>query len=441
MRRSALVVVLGVVLGCGGDDDGGTAHDAAPDEETDGAPDGETDAATGTVVIIRTYVADALTPSLFAAAQDGDGPWQLLDSDDGVYMFDAPSGRYGFVHFCGDDDNPSLSFFYSTVAEHARMNRGCTGGISNTGSIQPSITGFGADTQATITIADSTFIMNGMSPDPTIIGLATGSFDAFAAVQSTGDDIDELMIVRDIEVTQGSTTGTSINLGNAIAATTYSLIDVVGNEPGESASGSFGFMTANGTEGAVARGSMPTTYAALPTSEVMPNELYTINIQTTDLTEGTTRQVRRFQHTPQDVNINLPPFFAATSVTTATTDPVVLARFTIDLRPTGRLYDAKLQQNVPKREILWTATRGWIGEDETTYTWEQPDLTGLVGWQNIWALEDDVEAVHSMSEMTGDTADPIQWLANYPDHTLTRPRATWSGDRITRSTTTGNFTP
>ena len=48
---------------------------------------------------VTTWLGSFQKRPLFAAAQDGDGAWQVLDSPDGVHSFEVTSGRVAFV-FC-----------------------------------------------------------------------------------------------------------------------------------------------------------------------------------------------------------------------------------------------------------------------------------------------------------------------------------------------------
>ena len=388
-----------------------------------------------TPVVLRTYLGDQLAPLPFVAAQAGDGPWTRIESDDGVYQLASAGDRYAVAHMCKSGNQVALHFLYATATEHPEIARGCPG-TGEYGGVAVDVVGLDGDDQGRVSCASETVAVSLESASASFSGLLPGSYDLFLALQSTGVDIDGLVIERGVEVSADSVAGAAIDREAVVAPTSFSLA-VAGALASETVTSQVVFLTTRGTQGEVALGEAPTGYLGLPPDQVADDELYRVQAAARDDAAGGLRVAWRFFHDAQNLTLPLPSPIEVTSVAAAETEPYVRPAVRIDAGE-GAHYHAVIYQGLD-RSVSWNATRGWLGEVGEA-SWEQPDLSHLDGWDNGWALADNVETSFSVSEMTGDV-DPSAMLGRFPESAPFLPSAAGDGSSLTSSTSLGEFTP
>src|SRR5690606_6516302 len=90
----------------------------AADPMVDGAPP-------PVEVEIFTFRYAVLSPLSFVAVQDGDGPWQLLESHTGHYQFLSQTGRYGIATVCESAGLSTVELVFATAAEQSQSFHHC----------------------------------------------------------------------------------------------------------------------------------------------------------------------------------------------------------------------------------------------------------------------------------------------------------------------------
>lgn len=83
---------------------------------------------------------------------------------------------------------------------------------------------------------------------------------------------------------------------------------------------------------------------------------------------------------------------------------------------------------------------GWLAGQPSSFAWEQPDLSGLTGWTDRFALVDDEEVTATVTEFVGDV-DPLLVLPQVPPSREVEYPADLDGKGITLAEATATFVP
>ncbi|HUS63055.1 MAG TPA: hypothetical protein VMZ28_00885 [Kofleriaceae bacterium] len=380
-RLFALLPIL-LVTACGGDDGGGGGNpDAAPDT-ADAAPDGPTE------IELTTYVGGSVAPLELVAAQDGDGAWQLLESDNGVYSFET-AGRYGLAHVCMIDTAVELHFSYATAAEESSPTRTCPTNLAAEGTtVNVSVSNMAGDTQARVFVGHLSDFATVGDPNVALTPLPAARYDAWATVRADGTTIDSAMVERDVQTSTDGPAAVAFDVDTDTFDTTDFSIEIDGAGDDTTEWGAYLWSTrrtlVNLAQPAV------DTYAGFPASALEDNDVHQVVVQAVNGDSTGFRATWSYAIDPANVTLTLPPAFGDVSVDAVDTTPYVRVAMTWDAWEGATQYHLEIGQE-GERTLFWEATDGWLGE-AASYTWEQPDLGDLDGWTNGWALADNVEA-------------------------------------------------
>jgi hypothetical protein len=378
-----VALAIALVAACGGDDDGGGGGgdaDAAPDA-ADAAPDGPTE------IEVTTTVGGAIGPLELLAAQDGDGPWQLLESDNGVYSFET-TGRYGLAHVCLFDELAQLHFFYSTAAEETSPARSCPSFAAVPGTtVNVSVDNMTGAAQTRVQVGHLSEFATVEDPDVSMLPLTAARYDVWATVRSDGTAIDSVMVERDVQTSTDAPASVTFDVdADTIATTDFSI--AIDGETGDETTewGAYLWSTRRTLLNLAQPGD---SYAGVPASALEDNDVHLLVASAVDADAKTVRVIQTHVLDPGNVTLTLPPVFTEFAVEAVDTTPYVRVAFTFDAWEDASYYEARLSQ-AEERTLHWEATAGWLG-DGASHTWEQPDLSHLGGWTNGWALADNVE--------------------------------------------------
>jgi hypothetical protein len=389
-QRSWLFVVLGAaaLLACGGNDrrspkrhpsaDGGSGGSAGI-----GGDGGSTDAGGGgaggglsPATITFTTQLNGTPDNLgFVAAQDGDGAWQALSGNAGVYTFDS-QGRFGLAYVCDSRIFPHVLFVQATTADFVSLTRRCfTSGESAVTNVTLAISG--------LELTDTADFVAG----PSYASGAAGSFDLdlkngtyhFVGARKRQGTHDRVIVHRNVTLS-GSPLVLDFDFdveGEATLLTQVVATNAGGNETLYHAN----YVTLAGAVPLTLRadpGWVPVAPAALLAAE----DRNVIELAAFVDTRAATRYVKVAAKAPQDQSLTLPEPFV-TTVTAASQDPLSLW-FVFDPLAPGQNVRLEAWQLFGETAVQITAdvSAAWLTRGSVGYT--TPDLRGLSGWQAAW---------------------------------------------------------
>jgi hypothetical protein len=123
-------------------------------------------------------------------------------------------------------------------------------------------------------------------------------------------------------------------------------------------------------------------------------------------------------------------------VSAAAVSPHVRVSFEFSAYPDADYYLVNTSQNANDRSVSISMTPGWFGEGP--YTYEQPDLSELDGWDDAFALEDDVP-IGVFSAVYGSDGETHRAMEEYSGQ-LPFSR-NWDGLVVFQSQDNTSFTP
>jgi hypothetical protein len=386
-------------------------------------------------VEVTTWIGSVPEQPLFAAAQDGDGAWQVLESPDGVHAFEVRSGRYGFLFYC--DDTRAYAFF-STVDEGQQVNRGCQGAPSDLPTVRVTVEGLVEGELAWVGLGPNWSGMASLD-DPTQLSVPVGVHDLVIAIEESAGPFRRILVERDVEVRAGEDLELTFDAADAVDATPYSLelngyphlTDVWVHLA--TADGSLGLV---GSEAFNASSEVDPMYASYPDAD--PTDLYRIWINANS--DNGLPAEYRFISEPQDLAITAPDDFTLAEASAAATTPSVRLQTTFAARA-GAAYSLFFKQTAPPYYSMDVyMSDGWLAGQAGTFTWQQPDFSVLDGWDPAWAFGAGVEVGVSAVEMVGDL-DPLIVLPQFPPDRKVPFPAELAGKAVTLAPATATFVP
>jgi hypothetical protein len=424
VRRMWPILLLAVAVGCGGGDDGGAGA---------GGADGR--AGEARTVEVTTWIGSFQEAPLWAAAQDGGGEWQVVESADGVHSFEVTSGRYGFAFRC---DEWRTYLFFSTVDEGEQVNRGCSGQYDENPTVRVAVEGLVEGELAWVGLGPS---WSGRArpgaaaevfPPPGVHDLVIAITDDMGLPRS-------VLVERDVEVREGEDLELTFDAADGVDTPVHS----VGLEGYShltwvrmhlvTADGSLGLL---GEQTLDIYGELDPIYGAHPGAD--PTDLYRIWIQESDMTGLPAGY--RFISDPQDLALTAPEEFTLVEASAAATTPSVRLQATFEVR-TGAAYSLLFRNAAGAfRELDVYLSAGWLADRAGTFTWQQPDFAGLDGWDSAAAFVDDVEVALAAVEMVGDL-DPLIVLPQFPPDRKVPVSAELAGKAVTMAPATAMFVP
>ena len=432
LRAIPLLVAMCSLAACGGDDDGGDSDGAggpdAREPEVDAAPD--TDAAPPEPFVLTTTIGGEQAPLRWVAFQDGDGDWQEVSSDDGVYSIDLATGRWTIAYLCQFETSYQLSFFGGTMDELPALTRSCAAeSAPATGTLEVEVTGLDADGEAVMAMGNGGALFTQESSTRSM-ELRVGTWDVPVAVQPNGTTITRFGLAV-ATITDGAITQIQLDAQDDTAPVTSFEATVTGDGAAGATVGA-SFVSEGGAQGPELRQPPAGRFATVPLSSLRPGDLH--EVRATATADNANRVARRYLHEGADVELPLPAALAAT-VTTASTDPYL--RLALDLEPVAgaQIYGLDASPFVlfgggSSNNLDFHATPGWFGDDTS---WTQPDLSDLPGWDDSWALPDGETILWAVdASSTSGTAFVLDYFERDAATNFLLP-GDWDGDLVLRS--------
>jgi hypothetical protein len=251
--------------------------------------------------------------------------------------------------------------------------------------------------------------------------------------------LDLIRIERDVRVTAGQTTEVTVSAtpSDWVAKVPVTITAQGDLLPLEEARSGLRLWTTKGTRSHLFIDETD-GYGGVPNSALAGSDIHETEVAGYDATENdeSYRYSRTFHRQAANVSLEYPPPFALNSAGTAATTPHVRVQFEFPDYANADMY--YFEAYAPKRGVFAFVTSGHLGSGET-HSWEQPDLTGLDSWENIWSLADSETQVTSHVFTSTDGKAYRNW-AEY-DFTISGPPAGLEGVTFTEAWKKSSFTP
>lgn len=334
---------------------------------------------------------------IWLAAQDGTGAWTRITPTGQEYRFQINGARGGVAYVTPEDAGTVLKVFYGTTAElqaqggiacagrtgPSRTLTGTVANVPNPGALLLSLGG----AQGTATPPGNNFSIARV-PSGTIDVLGGASALTFGGA-GVSFDLQRLFLRRNINPATNASLGT-LDFTGAESFAPAAATATITNAGGEFIAVTGSFISTNGLFLTYAVGTGTAAAAVpikgLPGDKRQAGELHMFNISATpslDPNAGSTR------------NVGL--VFAAMANQTVTYGPTMTMP-TVSSLGGGRLqavypvqsaynryWIASFDQTTIDRRADIEMTSGWLGGGGTV-TLAMPDLSGVSGWNQAWAL-------------------------------------------------------
>jgi hypothetical protein len=426
-----------VLVGCGGDDDGGgSSADARPGGDDAGSPD----AAGPATITIHTYDGPFPSDVTLLAYQDGDGDWQLADGGGGTYSFTIDSGRYAVALVCdltASNGNAHLRTTRLLTSDATELAFQCPWHQRNA-SFTGSVTGQASGDNTGINLGTARLFVNFAEPDYSAMVLA-GRADLLASRYSSAGVLLRMIIERDFSVSDGGSHNFALGAGGF--APVVNQAEVTGVLEGETTSLDDGFFT-HGGEYAYLGYIDEANWAGVPAAELEPDDIHVESVFAGTFDDNTYRKAYALLHAPADITLALPAPGADPTITVADTAPYVQLHFEPARAASHRLYLLHVNQtDGPRVELEDAASSAWL---DAGYPIDTPDLSALDGWNPDWEIHPgmtlnltaysyatDTTVAHLLDALALTDAPGSYWGAPVTGlDGLTFTRTTWSGNLL-----------
>ena len=333
---------------------------------------------------------------VWAAYQDGDGPWvQLTSTTQGAYRFDVNSSRGGFAYVTNSGATAQVAVILMSKAQMtaAPINY-CPN--QQTKFVNASVAGLGEGDVAAIGLGNAiaSAQQNGAF---SLIGVATGPQDLVAfrhshtADQGLPGNPDRGIIRRALDVGNAATLPVLDFAGSEsfpAATATFTVTNLAGGEVlthvmGYRSGASCSFAQLYALFGSTSNSSF--AVSGIPAAQQQPTDVHEIAVTavTVDANVTASRAIQMHFSTMADRNVTLPPALPVPTITTLAGDYKRLqAAYTIPAEyeiGTTFVYSSFS----PLRSVVITAMRDWIGGSQASLA--LPDFSGVSGWDPSWA--------------------------------------------------------
>lgn len=353
-----------------------------------------------------------LNPLMFAAAQVGDGPWEVITpSADGKYKFAADGETYGIAAVCGYDVSTSVTFLHATLAETRTPSIDCEVLGDPSATLSGTITGIaGAAVVAQ-------YYEVGFGPTY-MVTVPPGTWDLFALDQFSFGDVSRVVRKNAVTVTADMPTVVDFDFAaNGFALESHS-VSLDGLQPTETPSVASRLRNKPGGS-SFALGSTKTNgYRAIPAAQLRDDDINVVTA-TASLSDGSYRQVRRMFVAAQDFTATLPPTGPSSEIESESESPYLRLRGVIASGFLPDRLDLAYRQRISNISRVWTVSLSKGYREETSIeNYALPDLAGLPGFDVGWGLIAGSSVEWNVVATTSDAGAADLFEANRPASAL-----------------------
>jgi hypothetical protein len=387
MRRLGFAAVV-LLSGCAVDpvaqsmDDPGT-EDPVEEEEEDG-PD---------TVTFRTFLGATPTNVTFLAAHDGDGAWQVVSGNAGVYSFAVSSGRFGVAAICATSSSSALRIREQTIDEGTELRIRCDAPAqSATAEVSGVISGLASGQHAEVEggpMHNGSWIYSG---ERYTHSLPEGTWDVgIIRVDDATQAADRILFLRNEAFVGERSLDANLSSGLPLASRS---ITVIGGRDGEQINSNSTFHLSRGGWLSL-RAPAKTELRVVPSSMLAGNDLHAINASAWSTSAPEFRSVEVLVREPGNMTIELPDPFVAAAARVATAPALFRVTFP-DVH--ADLYTFLFLQDTGISFLQFTVhvTRGWIVA-AAQHDYSFPDLSSLPGWNAAWGAQPALSATFNGS--------------------------------------------
>lgn len=415
------VSVVAIVLACACGSSSPSAPDAAvgdgdPDGAIDPTGDGGTPSPRMVELTLTNRPTNAAMYSFFVAYQDGSAPWQVAPAPTGdTYTFPVSAPSYGVAYGCiGNVIGQTTTQLRTVTAAHFAVGERteltlevparCTDHQPMTVQLAGTVTNRPFSGVLVVQYGTRTAFVNQNGAFAMQVPPGTRDLIVAHAVSEGNSEfyVDETVVLRDV-VISGPTTRTI----NFSAAEPTAYHDVIVNIPNPNARviATTTLYTANGTTLGLVRESSDWESDSLAAVQARASDVYDQSIAVTTFGQGVT--VTNATSTPATQTFVAPAPLGAISsgFATKSPDPMILTTWPAYAGSVGYAWNATQQLGSQQCgtnaacTIVWSAYLS-PGVTGSMPGYQMPDLAGLAGWKQAFALVGGAQVVGSVTAQT-----------------------------------------
>lgn len=351
---------------------------------------------------------------IWAAYQDGEGPWMRADVIDYRVSFQIDSGRGGITYVYGPLDSGGYvtTVFHGTTAELQTRSGTICGGAEGPGkTVNANFVGVGADQSVYAALGSAATFLSGAqgSGAVTFPNVPNGTIDFFAArIRPDGTSVaaDRAIIRRDQNPADGSMLA-PVDFGSTEAFEPVQGQATVGGDiAGELIGVISAFRTANDTYGTFYSSPGETGISMLPWWGVPADRTASGDFHQLFVTASTETRVRIagvVLAQVQDRTVELGPALSNPTVSQTQGSPFMILEATLPLQPEyDDLFGFQVVALGSGHAVTVQATAGWLGStNPVMLTWG--DYSDLAGFDDAWLPSGGA---------------PVSWLVSATDHVV-----------------------
>jgi len=386
---------------------------------------------------------------VWAAYQDGSGPWTRVTADaNKVFRFQVNADKGAFAYATTDEDGSYHFIWYYTRAEMIRLGsnpcavgggKEVNGSVSGLGALESAIISMGGSVANVNLGGPSTFTLPAVEDGPQDLVAARWALSLSGSTPSLTPN--RMIIRRNLNPAPGSTLPV-LNFATEGFAPASATMTITGGGAGEQAIFLGLFLTDKGGVSSyfvgVPSSSFTASYYGVPSAELRTGDVHLVQAIAATISTGDspipppTRQVGSVFREVTNRTVALGPALSTPTITTLTGGTHGRVRMQLPLQTEYRQYVAAAfnqeDQNDRQRVVQVLATGDYIGSGGTADL-SIPDLSGVPGWNNAWGLVRGIPAVW--------TATGTGWsgpgFLSFPDFV--------DGARFQSATRSGQITP
>lgn len=342
----------------------------------------------------------------FVAFQDGDGAWQAVQGSNGEYRMEVTdsNGRYGLAVVYaevlpGENSASTVRILHATVGEipEIYLDAG-TPPISNPVTVSGTVNDSLGGKMATVALRHAETWVHPAWSRQYAVEVEPGTYDLAASLftVSSADRAERILLRRGVNIVADTTLDIDFDSAEAFAPEvhTITLLGMSGDEYGEV---DVLFRTKGGTSITIAQQwemiSDSFQFAAVPTTKQVDGDIHEVTL-TAVSGQGEQRTVQRFFKEPTDLTLALPVPFGNVTVNLTPTTPYLRPTANWEPYQGAMYYRIQYSPNIVAgarrtrqghSSTMWMVilSSSWLGGGGT-YT--LPDLSGVTGWKDEWAL-------------------------------------------------------
>ncbi|MBX3147836.1 MAG: hypothetical protein KF785_13800 [Gemmatimonadales bacterium] len=337
-----------------------------------------------------------LRPS-WLAVQDGTGPWTVVTPASNVYRFTIASGRGALafpfattfnVHHLSRAELQHADGYFCGTAEQTKVVVGTVAGLGNNDFAQIWLGGGAGN----VSHPNTSFSI--LQVRPGSHALTGWRHNTLAEILGTPGNPDRGYVRRGLDIANNASVGVVDFEGPDSFTPASATISVTGQRTGSTMNHSMAYFTGAACHiAALYTSSAPTTTSmtafGFPTSLQEASDFHMLTV--TELRDAGTvptgysggRVIQQVFHQLTNRTVALPAQLSRPTVTTLTGPYRRLQAVITVPDEYQRLISLSYNQTGSARTVNLTATPGWFGSD--TATLAMPDLSGLPGWNPVWA--------------------------------------------------------